>query len=259
LGAYQLLDYLAASCGTVGQAVEQLARYSRVVSTVLDLVVADRSGAHVGQRSSLAGTIEVRIQVRDMSGPVLAEFVAALLVTRFRQFGAPDEGLRSVEFTHEGTEELRAIFPCGARFGREKNAIRFSEAVWSESLPRGDAKLLETLERHAKRLVPNDAALPQRARAEIVRHLDSGNTRVETIARRLGVSPRKLQDALQRDGTTFQALLDEERATLAREYLNDPGLSIAEVAYLLGYAEPSAFTRAFKRWTGRSPGALRSR
>ena len=73
------------------------------------------------------------------------------------------------------------------------------------------------------------------------------------LARRLGLGERTLQRRLQRDGTSFAALLDEIRAQLARSYLGDPRLAIFEVAYLLGYSEPSAFNRAFRRWTGQSP------
>jgi AraC-like DNA-binding protein len=87
--------------------------------------------------------------------------------------------------------------------------------------------------------------------------LDSGDARIAVVAKRLGMSARKLQGLLQAEGTSFQELLDDARSTLAREYLRDPDLSIAEVAYMLGYSEPSAFTRAFRRWTGRSPRELR--
>ncbi|HWO08502.1 MAG TPA: helix-turn-helix transcriptional regulator, partial [Polyangiaceae bacterium] len=73
------------------------------------------------------------------------------------------------------------------------------------------------------------------------------------IARRLGLGERTLQRRLRDEGTSFAALLDEARAELARSYLGDSKLAIFEVAYLLGYSEPSAFNRAFRRWTGKSP------
>lgn len=73
----------------------------------------------------------------------------------------------------------------------------------------------------------------------------------------MGCSPRTLQRLLADHGTTFQAVLDETRRRLAEELIAAPHVSLAEVAFVLGYSEQSAFQRAFKRWTGYSPGAWR--
>ena len=73
------------------------------------------------------------------------------------------------------------------------------------------------------------------------------------IARRLGWSERTLQLRLRDEETSFAQLLDEVRAGLARMHLEDSRLAVFEVAFLLGFSEPSAFNRAFRRWTGKSP------
>ena len=73
------------------------------------------------------------------------------------------------------------------------------------------------------------------------------------------MSERTLQRRLKDEGVTFAALVDEVRPDLARMYLADPKLAIFEVAFLLGYSEPSAFNRAFRRWTGTSPSDFRSK
>jgi AraC-like DNA-binding protein len=81
---------------------------------------------------------------------------------------------------------------------------------------------------------------------------------VEVIASRLGTSPRTLQRRLrEEEQTSHKQLLDEIRHALALRYLDTEGLSIGEAAFLLGFSEPSAFHRAFKRWTGATPGAYR--
>jgi AraC-like DNA-binding protein len=72
------------------------------------------------------------------------------------------------------------------------------------------------------------------------------------MAKRLGLTARSLQRRLQDEGTSFQALRDETRRSLADRYLGQ-GLSVAEISFLLGFSEPSAFFRAFKRWTGLTP------
>ena len=79
----------------------------------------------------------------------------------------------------------------------------------------------------------------------------------EAIARRLAVSLRSLQRKLADEGTSFAALLDETRSTLARGYLDEDRYSVSEITYLLGFAGVSAFSHAFKRWTGSSPSAYR--
>ena len=72
------------------------------------------------------------------------------------------------------------------------------------------------------------------------------------------VTPRTLQRRLREEGVGYAALVEEMRAKFAAEYLNDPSLSISEISYLLGFSEPSAFSRAFRRWTGKSPQTFRS-
>ena len=72
-------------------------------------------------------------------------------------------------------------------------------------------------------------------------------------ARLLAVSQRSLQGKLKEEGTTYQAVLDSVRRELATAYLEDDGLSLAEIAFLLGYADQSAFNHAFHKWTGDSP------
>ena len=250
-GAYQLLDYLVASCGTVGEGFSRLARYTRIVSTALELSVVERTAGDA--------PIQIRLELPEPRAPVLAEFATALIVTRFRQLGAPSDGLRAIEFRHEGVED--PIFGCPVRFGALRDAILLSPTAWTAPLPRGDAKLLATLERHARPLLGDrgEETVAARVRAAIVACIDAGDVRISVVARRLGMSGRKLQSALQLEGASFQRLLDEERSALAVEYLKDTGLSIAEVAYLLGYSEPSAFTRAFTRWAGQSPTELRAR
>jgi AraC-like DNA-binding protein len=77
------------------------------------------------------------------------------------------------------------------------------------------------------------------------------------VAKRLGIHPRTLGRRLQESGTTFQALLDETRAQMAKQLLLDTRLPIARIAAAVGYEDPTIFTRAFARWTGRTPSEFR--
>jgi AraC-like DNA-binding protein len=85
------------------------------------------------------------------------------------------------------------------------------------------------------------------------------DARVDTLARSLGMSSRSLQRRLSAEGVSFQGLLDEARKEAAARYVVGTALSLAEVAYLVGYSEPAPFHRAFKRWYGATPDQFRKR
>ncbi|MDJ0831608.1 MAG: AraC family transcriptional regulator [Desulfobacterales bacterium] len=97
----------------------------------------------------------------------------------------------------------------------------------------------------------------QKVKAAIIDQLPSGSVTDETVAQKLYMSSRKLQRHLQKAGTTFNALLNEVRLDLAQKYLTEEHNSITEIAFLLGFSESSAFSRAFKRWMGVSPATYR--
>jgi AraC-like DNA-binding protein len=88
---------------------------------------------------------------------------------------------------------------------------------------------------------------------ELLRKPEIGLASIEQVARELGMSVRTLQRRLRLEGVSFEEIGDDIRTTLAKSYLRDSGMSISEVSYLLGFSEPSAFSRAFRNWTGTSP------
>jgi AraC-like DNA-binding protein len=96
-------------------------------------------------------------------------------------------------------------------------------------------------------------SIAMQVRARIIHQLPDGIPTQESIANTLHVSLRSLQRRLKEEDTSFRDLLEETRQQLARQYLRDGQRSIGEITYLLGFTEPSNFTRAFKRWTGKSP------
>ena len=102
-----------------------------------------------------------------------------------------------------------------------------------------------------------DSRLTPRVRQAIETQLPQGDPDPAAIAKRVGMSLRNLQRKLAEEGTSFQALLDETRAGMARGYLDEARYSVSEITYLLGFSGVSNFSRAFKRWTGQSPSAYR--
>jgi AraC-like DNA-binding protein len=96
-------------------------------------------------------------------------------------------------------------------------------------------------------------------RRALLSRIAQGETEIEAVARSLATSVRSLQRRLSAAGTSYQEVLDSTRRDGASRYLDDRTLSIGEVAYLLGYSEPAAFHRAFRRWNGTTPQEFRLR
>lgn len=124
-----------------------------------------------------------------------------------------------------------------------------------------DATLSRIVTAHAEQLLASSASAPQSISAQVRQHLAAGMAHglvsLRSIAAQLHLSERSLQRQLQEEGTRFADLMDEVRRNLAQRYIADPQLALGEVAYLLGFSEPSAFHRAFKRWTGTTPAQAR--
>lgn len=117
------------------------------------------------------------------------------------------------------------------------------------------------MEQQARTLLaqlPAGDELEREVRQAITRQLHNGEPGLEPIAAAMHITPRTLHRRLSERGLQFRRLCDETRRQLAESHLRDPRLSLAEVAWLLGYSEHSAFTSAFRRWTGVSPQQWRS-
>lgn len=101
------------------------------------------------------------------------------------------------------------------------------------------------------------ATTAQRVRAALLEALPSGLASMEGIAHKLTLSKRTLQRRIEAEGTSYQQILTETRADLARHYLDNTALSVAEISFLLGFSEPNSFHRAFRTWTGTTPDRAR--
>jgi AraC-like DNA-binding protein len=159
-------------------------------------------------------------------------------------------------------EKVAASLGCPIRFNAPDTRLVLSERVTERPLLARNRDLFAYLDRHALVLQEKLARTPSltgRLRELLVERLRDGEPDQPSIARAVGLSERTLQRRLQEENSSFAALVDEVRSDLSRAYLADPKLAIFEVAFLLGYSEPSAFNRAFRRWTGQSPSEFRSR
>lgn len=255
-GAYAVIDFLARSSASIGMAFERISRYFPLINSIVELPIES------------AGE-QVRLDLRDRRGPGklprgYAEYALAAIVLRTRVAVGIAFPLERVDFAYEPPPHHREharIFGCAIRFDAERTGLVLARAVWDTPVERVDAGLAAVLERHAEMLM---AQLPRvsepiaRVRSTIQAQLSGGGeTSLDAVARKLGTSRRSLQRRLADEELTYAQVLDDVRSTLARAYLAQRELSIAEVAYLLGFSEQSSFTRAFRRWTQMSPAEFR--
>ncbi|MBZ5554633.1 MAG: AraC family transcriptional regulator [Acidobacteriia bacterium] len=170
-----------------------------------------------------------------------------------------------VNFKHPcpgDTSEHGRIFGAPVRFLMPANEMVLDRQLLDQPLVKADLGLCAVLDRHATEMLdglPRQVDLIARLRRTLAQSLRGGSPGVEALARELGMSTRTLQRRLSEEGTSYHRLLEDLRHDLSRKYLLEPGLATGEVAYLLGFSEPSAFHRAFRQWTGMTPGDYRQR
>ncbi len=150
---------------------------------------------------------------------------------------------------------FRQVFRAPVRFNAEFAAIRFPEGTLSRAIANADPKRLARA--RAEVSAAGKATLVHQASRSLRTLLLHGKGSGDDVAQALAIHRRTLNRRLGAEGTTFQKVLDQVRCAVAKELLGDSDISIAEIASLLKYADYVSFTRAFKRWTGASPGAWR--
>jgi AraC-like DNA-binding protein len=252
-GDFDVLEYAAANCASVGQALQLAARFFALMhdGITLELDVVPPYAA---------------LRLRAVPGlePIDAgsEFLfASLLAYGSRSVGHLTRPLR-VELTRASPPG--AAFDVGiyeetfreVRFGCEANAMWMTAAALDRPHCAPDRSLLQILTRHADGLLSQlsrPPAVAARARAVITETLLAGHSNAEIVARRLGVSLRTLHRRLAEEGTSHGDLVDDVRREQAMLHLASNRFSIGEIAFLLGFAHPNGFHKAFKRWTRMTP------
>jgi len=254
-GAFAVLDYAARNAPTLGEAYRRIVRYSRLIhdGAQVQLSLDDE---HARLSYTLPG-------YPGGSPRHTAEFIVAIWVVTGRQMTETDFTPLSVCFQHPqpaDTDEHRRLFRCSIAFDASANEMCFNRALMSRALAQADPQLSLLLDRYADELLarlPSGEDFAGTVRRHLAAALRGGDPGLEAIARKLRMSPRTLQRRLKDEGTSHQDLLDDLRRELAQKYLREPTVAISEAAFLLGFSEPSAFHRAFKRWTGTTPGEFR--
>lgn len=245
-----VLGYLTLSCDTVGEALQRFARFQRLLHE------GDRAHVDVqGDEVTLRWTCDYGPSTR------LSDEVLLVGLTRFVRMMTGDDSVNpsGVHFVNPAPADLaqhQAVFRCPIRFDQPCVALSFPLAVLQRPVTNADPGLKNLLERQAEALLavmPNSEDFEQALQQAILKAIQNGEPTLETVARTLALSPRTLHRRLAEKELVFKALLQQVRLRLARQYLDEQRLTLSEIALLLGYSEQSAFTRAFRQWTGKTP------
>lgn len=253
-GAYRVIDYLVAASTTLGDGVRRFARFFGIISETVSLDIVEHGGEH---RLALAAAGGGRVPA------VYVDYIFSALVTRIRMRIRPGLRVRRVEFRQARPADpapYERVFQAPVYFGAAADCLCFSDEEWRAPTALADEALARLLEEHARMVAPQGAEGPTGFKAEVLGALSGAlpeGGSATAVARALHVSVRTLQRGLAAEGTTFRDVLEEAKSQLAQAYLADPRVSNAEVATLLGFSDPSSFNRAFRRWTGESPGRWR--
>lgn len=151
-------------------------------------------------------------------------------------------------------------FGCPVHFGSDKDALLIPTETMRAPNRVGDPSIVQFFDTHLEEELSNlddDASLERRVRLQISQSLSQGIPTVSAIANHFGMSARTLQRRLSNRGYSFQVLVDESRRELAERLLEQTEYPLAQVAFLAGFSEQSAFNRAFKRWAGQTPRSYR--
>lgn len=255
-GAFDVLDYAVRTAPDLRAALQRLARYNRLVHDLASFEMIPAGDAvRIEHRFEGHGARPCRQAV---------EFTLASLVVVASQIGGEPVRALAVEFAHAapgGIYAFRQVFGVVPRFDAPASCLVLSCEVLDRLVPAADPTLSRIVTSHAEQVlaahVPVHEAIAAQVRRQLAEGMASGPMTLRQIAQRLHLSERSLQRRLDAEGTRFADLVDEVRRELALRYMADERLALGEVAYLLGFAEPSPFHRAFKRWTGTTPAAAR--
>jgi AraC-like DNA-binding protein len=247
---FHALGYAVLASATLGEAFERMVRYRRLVGDVLVFRLVDAGDRY---------RFEFDVSADPTVPPQAVDAIASLCVRQARALHRPRPcNPLAVELARPAPfdpEPYQRTFRCPVRFATPVSALEYSRADIEDPLPTANAELArgndEVLVRHLARL--EQARVSSRVQQAVLETLPDGAPSKGAIARKLGMSARNLQRHLADEGTSFKDLLNDARASLARTYVAERRLSVTEIAFVLGFADTSAFSRAFKRWTGVSP------
>ena len=250
------LGFMWLSSNTLFDALQRLVKYQRMISTIVDITLEETE-------DSIRLDVAIRRSPVDIE-PASIDAAVGVFVNMCRlatcgAFNPIRLSLHRPRPTCAGRFE--ALFRSPVEFSAESNALYFDPASLREPLPGANPELARANDQVVIDYLGrfDRENLSMQVRSRLIEQLPAGQPTQKDIASSLNLSVRNLQRRLRAEGISFKQLLDETRKDLASQYIQDSHRRIGEITYLLGFSEPSNFTRAFRRWTGVSPNEFRQR
>ncbi|WP_158085582.1 AraC family transcriptional regulator [Henriciella aquimarina] len=229
-------------------------RYSRLYNTASSFELVDRGDTYLWTHT--------RTEPDRLGMYISNEGALATYANICREATGAQNRPQSVQFRHQdhgGRKALEAHFRCPVIFGADIDAIVIPAGRLDQPNLVGDQSIWKFFSSHVEENLPEEEVPFERQLVlKIADMLSDGVPPLALVATSLGMSARTLQRRLAEHGATYQTLVTQARLELAQSLMGETGYSLAEIAFLTGFSEQSAFTRAFKRWVGKTPGAFRS-
>ena len=248
------LGYAWLSSSTLRTGLMRLDRYWRILGEAGVGTIVETGDAVRFSYQKTAGDPAV--------APIYADVTLAILLAMCRMNAGSDLRPRNVALARNAPADpavYENFFGCPVRFGAGENTFELATADANRELPTSNKVLAATFDQmlatELARLDKTDVIA--RCKTVILEQLTSGEVSEEVMSRELHMSQRTLQRKLSEAETTYRQLVDDTRRDLALRYVSDPSRSLTDIAFLVGFSQQSAFTRAFRRWTGRSPSEYR--
>jgi AraC-like DNA-binding protein len=254
-GAVDLLAHLAAHAPTMREAVETAAQFARLAMDGLLMATTDEGDNFVVRYAFPRSS--------PLCDRTLAEFMMGGLVRLARSFNGPNVAPTMARFEHARPDhhrEYTRVFGGNQRFGQDETAIAFDRQIADRPQLHQDPELYNLLRAEAQRRLDGIAAgfgPVTRLRQYLLAISPSCIPEISTAARDLGMSERSLRRRLAAEGTSYRDAVRSVLEASAGRLLQDPTRTIKETATALGFGDAAAFHRAFKRWTGTTPGKYR--
>lgn len=254
-GSSGIVGHLVLSAPTVRDAIQDVERYLGLFMAPIAVSFSEKGGRGV-LSWKYPGTFSApRLQFSGL--------VVGALITRLQTVAGSEVKPLSVELDHRPFEcmaEIRRVLGKRVRFDRPGNLLAFDSNTLNRRAPGVQAGLHGLMRQLGDRVLEEqrqEIDIVELTRRQIATRLKNGASGLDNVAGAFGLSSRALQGRLKRGGTTFEDLVGATRQQLAESYLRDTGLSMTDIAMLLGFSELSAFTRAAQRWFNMAPTAYR--
>ena len=252
---YGAFGFAFKSARTLRGSYLRAGRHARVLSTVSTYTLEPTSGgAYMHLHRAGERTLGLRLS---------NEATIASIRTISREVSSETFRALAIYFKHpqpETTEHHEAFFGCPVYFNADRDALLVSENSLQAPNKLGDASIARFFDVHLEAEIEkmgDGVPLERRVRDRVKKTLSAGVPALSTIAAELGMSGRTLQRRLSEEGYSYKHLVDESRRQLAKRLISRTEYPLIEVAFMTGFSDQSAFTRAFKRWAGQTPRSYR--